>query len=109
MSRSLELAQSKVAQLSSEITALKEAHSVVLETRDAMNRSLVQQNAQLTREVRIIFQQFMYRLFIVIDDYSKNCCKIGMMSCWRKSITLHSYYVLHQLLSNLLGFVEDIL
>ena len=47
----MEIAQSKMAQLVSEIATMKESHNIVLETKDAMMRSLVQQNTQLVKEV----------------------------------------------------------
>jgi hypothetical protein len=52
LSRSLELAQSRVTQLLSELEAVKEAQMIVLETKEAVMRSLARQNAQLNLEVR---------------------------------------------------------
>lgn len=45
------MAQSRMAQLASELQAARESHTIVLETKDAMMRSLVQQNTQLIKEV----------------------------------------------------------
>jgi hypothetical protein len=51
ISRSLDLAQSRVAQLVAELEATKEAQMIVLETKEAVMRSLARQNCQLTVEV----------------------------------------------------------
>lgn len=50
LSRSLDLAQSRVSQLVSELEATKEAQMIVLETKEAVMRSLARQNSQLTIE-----------------------------------------------------------
>jgi hypothetical protein len=72
LSDALEIAQNKAAQLSAgkiissysssvcmyyrmidvEIEALKESHAIVLETKESVVRSLIKQNAQLSRQVR---------------------------------------------------------
>lgn len=41
------MAQSRMAVLASELQAARESHMIVLETKDAMMHSLVQQNTQL--------------------------------------------------------------
>lgn len=52
ISRSLEVAQGRVSQLVAELEATKEAQMIVLETKEAVMRSLARQNSQLTMEVR---------------------------------------------------------
>jgi hypothetical protein len=51
LSRALELAQSRASQLTAELNANKEAHAIVLETKESVMRSLLKQNSQLTQEV----------------------------------------------------------
>ena len=51
ISRTLEIAQSRVAQLVAELEATKEAQMIVLETKEAVMRSLARQNSQLSIEV----------------------------------------------------------
>eukprot|EP00981_Chlorochromonas_danica_P011041 scaffold3645_cov244-Ochromonas_danica.AAC.2 len=48
--RSLELAQSRVGQLQSELDTNREAHAIVLETKESVMRSLARQNSQLIVE-----------------------------------------------------------
>jgi hypothetical protein len=53
ISKSLEISQSRVAQLLAELDATKEAQMIVLETKEAVMRSLARQNSQLIMEVRL--------------------------------------------------------
>lgn len=47
----LEMAQFRIAQLSSELEANKEAQNIVLDTKESVMRSLARQNTELTLEV----------------------------------------------------------
>jgi hypothetical protein len=51
ISKSLEISQSRIAQLLAELDATKEAQMIVLETKEAVMRSLARQNSQLIMEV----------------------------------------------------------
>jgi len=50
LARSLDIAQSRAFQLGAELEANKEAHSIVLDTKESVMRSLVKQNSQLSTE-----------------------------------------------------------
>ena len=50
LARSLDIAQSRAFQLAAEFEANKEAHAIVLDTKESVMRSLVKQNAHLTSE-----------------------------------------------------------
>ena len=50
LARSLDIAQSRAFQLAAELEATKEAHSIVLDTKEGVMRSLVKQNSQVTTE-----------------------------------------------------------
>ena len=50
LARSLDIAQSRAFQLAAELEANKEAHSIVLDTKEGVMRSLVKQNSQVTTE-----------------------------------------------------------
>lgn len=50
LARSLDIAQSRAFQLAAELESNKEAHSIVLDTKESVMRSLVKQNSQLTTE-----------------------------------------------------------
>ena len=54
LSRSLDLAQSRVSSLLQELEILKEAQGIVLETKECVMRSLARQNSQLLMEVSIV-------------------------------------------------------
>jgi hypothetical protein len=72
LSRSLELAQSRVTQLLSELEAVKEAQMIVLETKEAVMRSLARQNAQLNLEVCLFVcsNHFFCFFFIILPTVS---------------------------------------
>ena len=59
------MAQGRMASLASELQASRESHVIVIETKDAMMRSLVQQNTQLIKEVCYAFMYVFYPICII--------------------------------------------
>jgi hypothetical protein len=73
LSRALELTQSRASQLVAELNATKEAHQIVLDTKDSVLRSLVKQNSQLSGEVSVRISPY---IFAYIDAYRMEYCLI---------------------------------
>lgn len=65
MKKSLQIAQIRLSEVQLELESTKEAHAIVLETKESVLRQLVRQNSLLASEVH----SFLHHSAPMIDEY----------------------------------------